>query len=406
MKCPKCLYIGFETGDRCKNCGYDFSLLEETSAGSELDRAEADRAADRFRDLPDRDAPTMTFANTEDFAREAVITPDTPLTAPTGLTPGLTPGLTAGLTLSAATTAAAAASASLSATAAPPARAAAVSTTEMPELPLFEPDAVDDEPLVRVPAVLRAPLSVRRTPDVPRLRQPAAVDRPRLHDDGVLQFTEEPDADDRYVGSGSDTYSSAYNNAEPDVYEAHSDTRASGDASGDASDDASDDDGVFYEPSIRAPFIPRAARGPAGAAGQVSAVGPRLVAALIDYSMLLSIDAIVLYFTLRLTDLDLADWRMLPMLPLAAFLVSLKLAYFTAFTGAGGQTIGKMATRIRVVSDDGGRLDAGRALRRAALALISMATAGAPFLPALTDPARRGVHDRAVGTRVVALSPR
>ena len=27
MKCPKCAYLGFETGDRCKNCGYDFSLL-------------------------------------------------------------------------------------------------------------------------------------------------------------------------------------------------------------------------------------------------------------------------------------------------------------------------------------------------------------------------------------------
>ena len=26
MKCPKCEYLGFETGDRCKNCGYDFSL--------------------------------------------------------------------------------------------------------------------------------------------------------------------------------------------------------------------------------------------------------------------------------------------------------------------------------------------------------------------------------------------
>ena len=26
MKCPKCDYLGFETGDRCKNCGYDFSL--------------------------------------------------------------------------------------------------------------------------------------------------------------------------------------------------------------------------------------------------------------------------------------------------------------------------------------------------------------------------------------------
>ena len=27
MKCPKCSYLGFETGDRCRNCGYDFSLI-------------------------------------------------------------------------------------------------------------------------------------------------------------------------------------------------------------------------------------------------------------------------------------------------------------------------------------------------------------------------------------------
>ena len=26
MKCPKCGYLGFETGDRCRNCGYEFSL--------------------------------------------------------------------------------------------------------------------------------------------------------------------------------------------------------------------------------------------------------------------------------------------------------------------------------------------------------------------------------------------
>ena len=32
MKCPKCSYLGFETGDRCKNCGYDFSLLAEEHA--------------------------------------------------------------------------------------------------------------------------------------------------------------------------------------------------------------------------------------------------------------------------------------------------------------------------------------------------------------------------------------
>jgi rubrerythrin len=22
VKCPKCNYLGFETGDRCRNCGY------------------------------------------------------------------------------------------------------------------------------------------------------------------------------------------------------------------------------------------------------------------------------------------------------------------------------------------------------------------------------------------------
>ncbi len=26
MKCPKCAYLGFEATDRCRNCGYDFSL--------------------------------------------------------------------------------------------------------------------------------------------------------------------------------------------------------------------------------------------------------------------------------------------------------------------------------------------------------------------------------------------
>src|SRR5687767_5970755 len=28
MKCPKCGYLGFEHADRCRNCGYDFSLSQ------------------------------------------------------------------------------------------------------------------------------------------------------------------------------------------------------------------------------------------------------------------------------------------------------------------------------------------------------------------------------------------
>jgi uncharacterized RDD family membrane protein YckC len=32
VKCPKCGFLGFDSGDRCKNCGYDFSLA--SGAGS------------------------------------------------------------------------------------------------------------------------------------------------------------------------------------------------------------------------------------------------------------------------------------------------------------------------------------------------------------------------------------
>ena len=38
MKCPKCEYLGFDTGDRCRNCGYNFSL----AVAVEADRAGAD----------------------------------------------------------------------------------------------------------------------------------------------------------------------------------------------------------------------------------------------------------------------------------------------------------------------------------------------------------------------------
>jgi hypothetical protein len=36
MKCPKCGYIGFETSDRCRNCGYNFALAPEPDAPPDL----------------------------------------------------------------------------------------------------------------------------------------------------------------------------------------------------------------------------------------------------------------------------------------------------------------------------------------------------------------------------------
>lgn len=33
MKCPKCGYLAFESGDRCRNCGYEFSLARSSADG-------------------------------------------------------------------------------------------------------------------------------------------------------------------------------------------------------------------------------------------------------------------------------------------------------------------------------------------------------------------------------------
>lgn len=37
MKCPKCQYISFDSGDRCRNCGYDFSLAPDVPDAAAAD---------------------------------------------------------------------------------------------------------------------------------------------------------------------------------------------------------------------------------------------------------------------------------------------------------------------------------------------------------------------------------
>src|SRR5437016_3361210 len=46
MKCPKCGYLGFEAVDRCRNCGYEFSLARPVPDTPELPmrRDSADRS--------------------------------------------------------------------------------------------------------------------------------------------------------------------------------------------------------------------------------------------------------------------------------------------------------------------------------------------------------------------------
>ena len=91
----------------------------------------------------------------------------------------------------------------------------------------------------------------------------------------------------------------------------------------------------------------------------------RLAAAIIDVALLGAVNAAVLYFTLAIAGLTLDEVGLLPIMPLAAFLLLLNGGYLVAFTAAGGQTIGKMTAGIRVMNDDYQRVDLTGALLRA-----------------------------------------
>lgn len=292
MKCPKCEYLGFDTGDRCRNCGYEFSLIADAPiAPANQDQAPADDFDLRLRDDDPRPQPPPSFRGA-------------------------------------------------------------------PALPFFaSPD--NDEPLIKVPATPRPPLAVRRTPDTPRLRH--AAKHHRAIAEPTLSFPEVAD----------------------------------------------------LEPPTAAPFLATAPApasihetgGPSqGAAAVPGGWGRRAIAATLDHAILLAIDVVVVDFTLRLLSLTWADWRLLPPVPLVLFLLSIKLAYFSAFTAVGGQTIGKMAAGIRVVGDDAALIDPSRAFRRSLLGAVSLATFGTGLIPVLFTADRRPLHDRVARTRVVAGS--
>jgi len=313
MKCPKCTYLGFDTAERCRNCGYDFSLVATEEPAAELSlRADVDEAHTNWVGVLDRGVGAAAPA--------AVVPP--PAIAPAQRT---LPAPVLDLAFEPAQP--------------PP------SFRGEPALPLFRTSATDDEPLIKVPSAPRAPLSVRRTPDLPKLRAtPKAVERvvePRL------DFADEP--------------------AQPPPP---------------------------VETQVSATPSPH-----------LEASGPmrRLVAAVIDHTILFTIDAVVLYLTFRMASLTMSEWEALPLLPMVTFLGLLKLSYFTAFTCVGGQTIGKMAVNIRVLGDDDRPLDAAHAVHRALAGGVSFVLLGAGFMPALFGADRRALHDRLAHTRVVSL---
>lgn len=335
MKCPKCEYLGFETGDRCKNCGYDFSLASGNVAatGPELMlrqpeplKRDSDRWLSQLEARLDNVRPAAMAASSADQLGSMSL--DAPAAQPATLRPAAPPETPA--------------------QAPPPPRAST------PVLPLFQQDGTDwDEPLIKVPAAPRPPLAVRRTPERPKLR---TVSKPARRIDleadpaGVLEFAEEPAA---------------------------------------------------IAPSAAKPRVPVPARPAASEAPGISGAGRRIAAAVADLAILLSIDAVVIYFTFQIAGVPFSDWQAIPILPLGLFLLMVKASYLSVFTALGGQTVGKMAAGIRVVGEDDRDVEPVRAVQRTFAALASVATAGLGFAPVLLGGDRRALHDRVAGTRVV-----
>jgi uncharacterized RDD family membrane protein YckC len=144
---------------------------------------------------------------------------------------------------------------------------------------------------------------------------------------------------------------------------------------------------------------PGAAPAPPGAVERPAYVFERFQAAVVDVALLAGLSAVVLYFAGRAAHVDLP--RLLPAWPwLAAFLAFLALNYAAYFTGTTGQTLGKMLAGLRVVDVADGRTGYARAMARAAAGALGTALL-VGVVPMFLDPARRGLHDRLLGTRVI-----
>jgi uncharacterized RDD family membrane protein YckC len=326
MKCPKCGYLGFEQVDRCRNCGYDFSLTSSVP-GPDFTIRRENETANPLEDLSLIDGasnwPQASRMSDVGVDLDRVFgEPEPPRAAVRPM--------------------------SLAAVAELPRPAPA----PRDELPLFGPPIPDDEPLITRASPPRPPLAVRRaTPEVPKLRAEPQLRTPSF--DLML---------DTAVTSSPALVLPA--------------ERAAAERW-----DSADE----HEP-------------------ENAGVGARLFAVLIDLVILAAIDAVVVYFTMQLCQLNIDDLGILPKGPMVAFLFVQNGGYLVAFT-AGGQTLGKMVAGIRVVqSDSEGSLDLGRAFLRTAMWVVLAVPAGLGFLTALFSRDHRGLHDRFAGTRVVRAS--
>ncbi len=85
------------------------------------------------------------------------------------------------------------------------------------------------------------------------------------------------------------------------------------------------------------------------------------------------------------------------------FALVLLVVYDGVMLQMRGQTLGKMAAHVKVVSAEGGEITPGQAWTRAAMKMILGLCFGLTFIVAFFSPERLTLHDRIAKTKVVRL---
>ena len=298
MRCTKCHYLSFEPEPRCKNCGHDLSL-EDASAFN----------------FADRDAESLGAAEAHGYATAVLAPPKVATSAHSSRIP------TKDLPLFVQSM-----------------QSVSDQLAESDNAPRYEEEPEELEPLVKVPARPRTPMSVRRpTPDPARLRAKYG-----------MSSSTEPDL---WSNMPADPIDSVDLHGEPEVFQdlpltaqqARQWTNEPVDQGTTAQQwtNAQMDQATAQEQWTSEP-TPEGM--PAGWVQPVSA-GARLGAALIDALFLGGIAVAVIYLTLQVTGLSMSQIGLLPVLPLTTLLVMLVAGYFLLFKMASGQTLGNMAMR-------------------------------------------------------------
>ena len=88
---------------------------------------------------------------------------------------------------------------------------------------------------------------------------------------------------------------------------------------------------------------------------------------------------------------------------ITAFIIYFWAAYYVVLHGATGQTLGKMAVGVRVVTLEGGEISYGIAFVRWVGYFLSTLTLMLGYLMAGVRADKRALHDLVAGTRVVRL---